>query len=121
MHNLNTFGTAGKELQPLVGNQEAELFHHQGHGCLTHMWFGGDFLDYGRTRIRVYVDGEKSASIDMELDMGVGVGFQDDAAPWSITRIGKTGNPNGIYNTYRIPFGKSIRFTCLGLRMVRTS
>ena len=75
------------------------------------MWFGGDFPDYGLTRLRVYVDGETTASIDMELDMGIGVGFQDDAAPWGIARIGKTGSPSGIYNTYRIPFGSSIRVT----------
>ena len=89
----------------------AELYHYQGHGCLTHMWFGGDFPDYGKTRIRVYVDGETTASIDMELDMGVGIGFHDDAAPWGIPQMGKTGSPSGIYNTYRIPFGKSIRVT----------
>jgi len=29
------------------------------------MWFGGDFKNYGLTRIRVYVDGEPRASIDM--------------------------------------------------------
>jgi len=39
----------------------------------------------------------------MELMMGHGIGFQDDAAPWGIERIGKTGHPSGIYNTYRIP------------------
>ncbi len=43
--------------------------------------------------------------------MGVGIGFQDDAAPWGIARMGKTGSPSGIYNTYRIPFGKSVRVT----------
>ncbi len=107
----STFGTAGKELKPLGGNQEAELFYYAGHGCLTHIWFGGDFPDYGLTRIRIYVDGEKTASIDTELDMGIGVGFQDDAAPWGIARMGKTGSPSGIYNTYRIPFGKSVRVT----------
>lgn len=108
---LKTFGAIGKELTVLKGGREAELFRHDGRGCLTHMWFGGDFPDYGRTRIRVYVDGETTASIDMEMMIGVGIGFQDDAAPWGTARIGKTGNPSGIYNTYRIPFGKSVRVT----------
>jgi hypothetical protein len=108
---LTSFGASGKEIQPFAGGGETEVFAHQGHGCLTHMWFGGDFPDYGRTRIRVYVDGETTASIDMELMLGVGIGFQDDAAPWGIARMGKTGSPSGIYNTYRIPFQRSVRIT----------
>ena len=106
-----TFGTAGKEERVLKAGVEAELFRHTGKGFLTHMWFGGDFRNYGLTRIRVYVDGEPEASIDMELMMGHGIGFQDDGAPWGVERIGKTGQPSGIYNTYRIPFGSSVRVT----------
>ncbi len=108
---VRSFGTAGKERRMLPAGAETELFHFAGHGVLTHMWFGGSFPDYGRTRIRVYVDGEPQASIDMELLMGIGVGFEDAAAPWGIERIGKTGQPSGIYNTYRIPFGRSVRVT----------
>ena len=110
---VRTFGTAGKEQQVLKPGVEAELFRHTGKGCLTHMWFGGDFPNYGLTRIRVYVDGEQQASIDMELMMGHGIGFQDEGAPWGVERIGKTGQPSGVYNTYRIPFGKSVRVTAL--------
>lgn len=108
---VKTFGVAGKEQQLLAPGREADLFRHSGKGCLTHMWFGGDFKDYGLTRIRVYVDGEKEASIDMELMMGHGIGFQDEGAPWGVERVGKTGQPSGIYDTYRIPFGSSIRVT----------
>jgi hypothetical protein len=110
---VRTFGTAVKEQQVLKPGVEAELFRHAGKGCLTHMWFGGDFPNYGLTRIRVYVDGEERASIDMELMMGHGIGFQDEDAPWGVERIGKTGQPSGIYNTYRIPFGKSVRVTAM--------
>ncbi|MDQ1256469.1 MAG: hypothetical protein QG656_1065 [Candidatus Hydrogenedentes bacterium] len=109
--NLKTFGSSGKELRVLSGGREAELLAHQGRGCLTHMWFGGDWPGYDRTRIRCYVDGETRPSIDMELFMGHGIGFGDEAAPWGTERIGKTGHPSGIYNTYRIPFGSSIRVT----------
>jgi len=108
---LMTFGAMGKEQQLLPAGTETELFHYPGRGCLTHMWFGGSFKDYGLTRIRVYVDDEKQASIDMELMMGHGIGFQDEAAPWGVERIGKTGQPSGIYNTYRIPFGRNVRVT----------
>ena len=108
---LKSFGTIGKAVYPLKGGVEAELFSHEGKGCLTHMWFGGDFKNYDKLRIRVYVDSETNAGIDMELFLGHGIGFKDEAAPWGTHRIGKTGQPSGIYNTYRIPFGRHVRVT----------
>jgi hypothetical protein len=108
---LKTFCTSGKEVYVLNGYREAELLRHDGKGCLTHMWFGGDWPGYERTRIRVYVDGEKTPSIDMQLGLGHGYGFGDDAAPWGSSRLGKTGHPSGVYNTYRIPFGAGVRVT----------
>ena len=108
---LKTFGTSGKELYVLKGGSEVDLLRHDGRGSLTHMWFGGDWPGYLRTKIRVYVDGEATPSIDMELGMGAGIGFEDSAAPVGTARIGKTGHPSGVYNTYRIPFGKSVRVT----------
>jgi len=107
---LETFGTAGKEGM-LYPDHETVLFRHEGAGCLTQMWFGGDWPGYDRTRIRFYVDGETKASIDMELFLGHGIGWGDPAAPWGSARLGKSGHPSGLYNTYRIPFGKSIRVT----------
>jgi len=111
LSDLKTFGTAGKQLTLLTTGQESELFHYDGKGCLTHMWFGGNFKNYGQTRIRIYVDGETNASIDMQMFLGHGIGFEDSAAPWGIARFGKTGDPSGVYDTYRIPFGKSVRVT----------
>ncbi|NIU12009.1 MAG: DUF2961 domain-containing protein [Phycisphaerae bacterium] len=110
---LRSFGTSGKAVYPFTEGDktEATLFEHEGKGCLTHMWFGGNWPNYERQRIRVYVDGEETASIDMELFLGHGIGFKDDFGPWGTKRIGKTGQPSGIYNTYRIPFGKSVRVT----------
>lgn len=109
--SLKTFGTAGKELTPLSKGKEAELFRHDGKGCLTHMWFGGDWKGCEATRIRIYVDGETNASIDMELYLGHGIGFGDQSAPWGVARIGKTGTGTTVYDTYRIPFGTSVRVT----------
>ena len=83
----------------------------EGKGCLTHMWFGGDWTAFEKTRLRVYVDGETFPSIDMEMGLGHGYGFGGDAAPWGTEKIGKTGHPSGVYNTYKIPFGTSIRVT----------
>ena len=106
-----TFGATGKEQYVLNGYREAELLQHEGRGCLTHMWFGGDWPGYERIRLRVYVDGEQSPSIDMQMGLGHGCGFADTEAPWGSQKLGKTGNPSGIYNSYKIPFGKSIRVT----------
>jgi hypothetical protein len=108
--NLKTFGTAGKE-EMLHPGQEQTLFSHEGEGCLTHMWFGGDWPGYESTRIRFYIDEETKPSIDMQLFAGHGIGWGDQSAPWGSALVGKTGQPSGLYNTYRIPFGKSIRVT----------
>lgn len=108
---LKTFCSIGKERPDLNGYKEAELLRHAGKGCLTHMWFGGDWPSYDKTVLRVYVDGEQQPSIEMELGLGHGVGFGDTAAPWGSEKMGKTGHPSGLYNTYKIPFGKSIRVT----------
>ncbi|MCP5116612.1 MAG: DUF2961 domain-containing protein [bacterium] len=110
---MKSIGTMGKAVYPFGEGSETEaiLFEHAGKGCLTHMWFGGKWPNYENLRIRVYVDGEETASIDMELFLGHGIGYEDAAAPWGVKRIGKTGQPSGIYNTYRIPFGESVRVT----------
>ncbi|RMG04886.1 MAG: DUF2961 domain-containing protein [Planctomycetota bacterium] len=110
---LKTFGTSGKAVYPFTegSKTEAELFTYEGTGCLTHMWFGGNWPGWEETRIRIYVDGEEKPSIDFELFLGHGIGFRDEFAPWGTKRIGKTGQPSGVYNTYRIPFGKRIRVT----------
>ena len=110
---LKSFGTMGKAVYPFTDGAatEATLITHKGKGCLTHMWFGGNWENYEKTRIRVYVNGEKRPSIDMELFLGHGIGYKDQFGPWGTKRIGKTGQPSGLYNTYRIPFGKSIRVT----------
>lgn len=109
--DLRPIGTMGKGQRVLKGGKEALLFEHQGAGCLTHFWFGGNFKGVEDTRIRYYVDGEETPSIDMDLYMGHGIGFNDNHAPWATRHIGKVGRQNGIYNNYRIPFGRSIRVT----------
>ncbi len=108
---LKTFGTVGKGESVLKADRETVLYEHQGQGCLTHFWFGGNFKGVENTRIRYYVDGEKTPSIDMDLYLGHGIGFNDNHAPWATKHAGKIGAQNGIYNNYRIPFGKSIRVT----------
>ena len=107
---MELFGTMGKEVKLLPG-KELTLLEQAGSGTLTHMWFGGDWPGWGDTRVRVYVDGEPKAGIDMALFLGHGIGWGDDSAPWGTDRIGKTGHPSGLYNTYKIPFGDGVRVT----------
>ena len=111
INSLKTFGTMGKELKVLRKDTEHELFSYNGKGVITHMWFGGSFKGYENTMIRVYVDGEELASISFELFLGHGIGFNDKHAPWGTARMGKTGDPSGVYNTYKIPFGTEIKIT----------
>lgn len=103
----------GKGERVLQGDSEALLFEHEGRGCLTHFWFGGNFDGVEDTRIRFYVDDEITPSIDMKLFLGHGIGFHDQHAPWTTKYLGKIGRRNGIFNNYRIPFEKSIRVTAL--------
>jgi len=109
--SLKTFSTMGKELQILKKEQETELFKHEGKGCLTHMWFGGDLNGHEDMLIRIYVDGEEQAAIEMELFLGHGIGFKDNYAPWGTEVMGNMGRTSGIYNTYKIPFAEKIRVT----------
>jgi len=109
LSKFKTFGTMGKQVTPLSVEKEADLFSFAGKGCLTHMWFGGGWKGCEHTRLRIYVDGETNASIDMELYLGHGIGFGDEFSPWGTARIGKIGTGTSVYDTYRIPFGKSVR------------
>lgn len=109
--SIEPIGTMGKGVKVLGGGKEAVLFEHEGKGCLSHFWFGGAFDGEERTRIRYYVDGEETPSIDMELYPGHGIGFNEKHAPWATKYVGKIGRRNGVHHNYRIPFGKSIRVT----------
>ncbi len=108
---LRPIGTIGKAETVLKADAETVLYQYEGSGCLTHFWFGGNFDGVEDTRIRYYIDGEEKPSIDMQLYMGHGIGFNDNHAPWATKHVGKIGKRNGIYNNYRIPFAKSIRVT----------
>jgi hypothetical protein len=108
---VSTFTQVGKEEQPFMATSEAVLAERSGKGYLDHMWFGGDFPNFTKLRIRVYIDREAIPSIDMELGFGVGVGFADPAAPWGTAHSGITGAPSGIFLNYRIPYSRNVRVT----------
>jgi hypothetical protein len=107
----STFTQVGKQKKPFLEQPEAVLAERSGTGYLDHMWFGGSFPHFSKLRVRIYVDGETAPSIDMELGLGVGVGFEDSFAPWGSKFSGITGAPSGVFMNYRIPYSKSIRVT----------
>lgn len=109
--SLKTFSGIGKERPILEAGKEVEVFRRVGAGCLTHMWFAMD----SRTRIRVYVDGEETPSIDMAQDLGHGYAFGGPPEPWGVRQLGRKG---GVYNTYRIPFGTEVKVTVLPMTKV---
>ena len=111
LRGARTFTQVGKELRPFAERKEAVLAEKDGRGFMDHMWVGGDFANFTRLRVRIYVDGEVNASIDMEIGLGAGVGFADPAAPWGTQFSGITGAPSGIFINYRIPFGRHLRVT----------
>jgi hypothetical protein len=106
-----TFSYCGKEDQPFLRAVEAQLALHEGAGYLNHMWFGGAFAHYLKLMLRIYVDGEATPSVEMDLGMGAGIGFEDPTAPWGTKHFGLTGEPSGIFYNYKIPFSKSVRVT----------
>ena len=79
---------------------------------MDYFWAGGKWPDYFSSRIRYYVDGESTASVDLPFDLAHGSNMVDDDAPWAAGQFfGKTGQPSGIFNTHRVPFQRSIRVT----------
>ncbi len=108
---VSTFTQVGKEKQLFLEHREAVLAEKSGSGYIDHMWFGGAFPHYSRLRLRIYVDDESVPSIDMEIGLGAGVGFEDPYAPWGTKFSGITGNPSGIFMNYPVPFAKSMRVT----------
>jgi len=64
----------------------------------------------------MYIDGEAAASIDFLLLKGHGIGFtyssENNVANWGTKRIAQNAAQGGLFNTYRVPFGKSIKITC---------
>ena len=114
-----TFGTAYKGTfngKPWATGVETEVYNYTcaAAPCLMHhMWVGGNFPGYELSAVSYYVDGAATPSVVLPLGMGHGMGDAgkvDDDGPWAAGALfGKTGSPSGIFNTYAIPFGKSIR------------
>lgn len=96
--------------------QEVTLYEKNFHyvGYVTEQWFTsgtkGPFDQYAR--IRVYIDGEETASLDFMLTMGqaVNAGITNNT-PWSSRMFGRLAGSGGFFNTFRIPFTSGIKIT----------
>jgi hypothetical protein len=84
-------------------------------GALTYFWITGD-PSVAYATIRVYVDGEKNASLVYAPAAASGVGLLNDThagsdvPPWGISLIGSLGR-SSYYNTIRVPFQQSVAVT----------
>jgi len=85
---LRPIGTNGKAEKVLKADAETALYEYEGSGCLTHFWFGGNFAGVEDTRIRYYIDGEEQPSIDMQLYLCHGIGFNDNQSSWATKHVG---------------------------------
>jgi len=75
------------------------------------MWMTGGWSGFEKTRVRIYVDGESKPSIDYDLYLGHGIGWEDDSTWQSNEWVGKNAHGGGIFHTYRIPFGNNVKVT----------
>ena len=113
--NMKSFSYAIKAGLLKSGEEQTLYEHNTGQpGVITEQWFTGYGMDEN-TRIRIYIDGETEASLDFNLYLAHGIGFGDQNEtpniPWGTKRLGHEAKNGAVYNTFRIPFGKSFRVT----------
>eukprot|EP01102_Stenamoeba_stenopodia_P004782 TRINITY_DN15143_c0_g1_i1.p1 TRINITY_DN15143_c0_g1~~TRINITY_DN15143_c0_g1_i1.p1 ORF type:complete len:367 (-),score=99.63 TRINITY_DN15143_c0_g1_i1:74-1096(-) len=110
-NQLRTFGTAIKNGN--LQTTEQTIFEHNctGGGVVTELWMTGGWDGFNQTIVRIYIDGETTPSIEYQLYLAHGIGFGDDSTWQGSDITGKTAHGGGLYNTYRIPFGASIKIT----------
>ncbi len=93
-------------------NREISLFEYtKGPGVITEQWYTGSGCINLDTIIRYYIDGAKKPTIEFNLYMAQGIGYVDDrdpGVPWGNRRFGHVSHKGGLYNTFRVPFQKSI-------------
>jgi len=102
-------GTWNKTGETLMYN-----YHCKSGSCMTtYFWFVAGIANIGATRFKFYIDGESKPSINGEFFYMHGIGFYNDGPLWGNTFNGKGALNGGVYNTYRIPFSKTITITAI--------
>jgi len=110
VNGIKTFGTAIKNGHVYQSEETIFSFDNQYGGLVTEMWFTST-ISLAQTYVSIYIDGETVPSISFQLTMAHGIGFGDDDTFQGNEWLGKNAHNGGLYNTYRIPFGKSIKIT----------
>ena len=75
---------------------------HDKHGDANHTHFA---------TIRIYIDGERNASLVFSPSLAIGVGFGDPAAPWATSLFGRGSSAGAWFSNLRVPFTRSIRIS----------
>jgi hypothetical protein len=93
----------------LTSAAERTMFEFSGSpGVMTYLWITGGYDGFQDLRVRYYIDGE--LHIEFDNFLGAGIGFGDQQA-WGTALMGKGANTGSVYNTYQIPFSKSVKIT----------
>ena len=113
--NMRTFSSAMKDGEVLPGQEKLVYEHEVGPGVITEQWTAGPVVMDQDTRFRFYIDGETVPSIDYQLYLAHGIGFnntiENTHVPWGTRLFGHKASSGGLYNTFRIPFMKSFKVT----------
>ena len=113
--NMKSFSSAIKNGY-IVAYEELLLYEHMnGPGVVTEQWFTGDGIMSEDARVRIYIDGENTASLDFMLFLAHGIGIGESVegknVPWGTRLMSHAARDGGLFNTFRIPFLKSLRVT----------
>ena len=113
--DMKTFSSAIKDGEVLAGEEKILYEHEIGPGVVTEQWCAGVDVMNQDARFRFYIDGESVASLDFQLYLAHGIGFnntfEDKYVPWGTKFISHSASEGGLSNTFRIPFLKSFRVT----------
>jgi len=101
--------------QGTLTRQEKTLFEYSSTSergaVMNHFWVTGDPSNYiDDCIIRYYIDGESEASIEFTPASAAGVGFGEETAPWTTSKIGKAAQKGGWFHKLLVPF-QTIKIT----------
>lgn len=116
--NLKSFSHSVKKAILHGYNVENIMFvYNKGPGVITEQFFSGNRgCADPLLHINIYIDGEKQPSLDFNMFFALSLNqtneVEDKYAPWATKYFGHTAHDGGgFFNTFRIPFGKSIKIT----------
>ena len=121
---MKSFGTAVKQAELVGGYTEKTVFEHEvspnaTHGAITQQWHAG--VNNMDLVVKIYIDGEVTASIQYEVGHAHGAGpaqvsiapEANATAPWSAGEsFGRT-HESGFWNTWLVPFRRTVRVTLM--------